>query len=440
MEGGTSILTLLVCIALTKPSFGVFGEEMFKREHSPVGFKVGISDDEIFKTLLKKILQYANSGDYKILFQMNVQGVSRTCRVRKEFLTGLTKEEKAHFVNTVKTAASTEPYKTRYENLLTIHKRLFYRGIHTQKYFLPWHRWFLVEYENILREIDSDITVPYWDWSLVANEIFDNDFWATDESGFGEDGDPAKSSCVQTGPFRRGEFSLIQSAGGGCLTRNFNGRVQDAVQVQRLLSYSAKEFFYFEEQLRVDFHDNFHCCIEGTMCSTDAASAPEFFEHHGFIDKIWSDWQEKGNDYQFSSLFMGIDAKMLATAYLPRDYLDLKHMPGGVCVKYEDPRRVVFENLKGLSFEELKNIPSQPLPEIARKAMELFNVPRSVVVRVSNLRERFQPNRVVQNSKLKGLDGVFGFELSAVEKVKATKTRLESDMVESSSDSSEITQ
>ena len=28
------------------------------------------------------------------------------------------------------------------------------------------------------------------------------------------------------------------------------------------------------------------------MCLVTSAEAPEFFLHHAFIDKIWSDWQE----------------------------------------------------------------------------------------------------------------------------------------------------
>lgn len=40
-------------------------------------------------------------------------------------------------------------------------------------------------------------------------------------------------------------------------------------------------------------HDQVHCLIGGTMCTVEFASAPEFFLHHGFIDKIWEDWQKE---------------------------------------------------------------------------------------------------------------------------------------------------
>ena len=73
-------------------------------------------------------------------------------------------------------------------------------------------------------------------------------------------------------------------------------------------------------------------------------------------------------------------------------------------------------NCLGLSLEELKNIPGLPLPNISLRAIKLFNVPRSEVVRVANLRERLQSNRVVEKGDLNGLDAVLGFKFSAVKK------------------------
>ncbi|XP_028405794.1 uncharacterized protein LOC114528375 [Dendronephthya gigantea] len=269
------------------------------------------------------------------------------CRVRKEFLTGLTDKEKAHYIETIKIAATTTTYKTRYEELLTTHQRLFLTSIHEKDNFLPWHRRFIVQYENLLREIDSDITVPYWDWSLVANKVFESDFWATSGSGFGGNGNPLKSNCVQTGPFQKDKFSLIQSAGRGCLKRKFNNVVHNAAEVQKLLRKTAEKFTDFEFSLRDDFHDNFHMAVGGTMSGENSASAPEFFMHHGFIDKIWSDWQKKGSEYKFNTFFKNRDTKMPGTKYLPREYLDLQKMPDNVCVVYEDPKSDVFKNLQG---------------------------------------------------------------------------------------------
>lgn len=271
--------------------------------------------------------------------------MSQNCRIRKEFVTGLTDEEKAHYIDTVKTAASDERYKTKYNELLTIHKIYFDEGIHYPvngiypNIFLPWHRWFVLEYENLLREIDPDITLPYWDWSLVGASPFESSFWATDASGFGGNGNPP-GGCVDTGPFREGEFSLIPSAGGGCLKREFYGRFATAADVIVLLN--EKNLIHFQSVWE-SYHNDVHNNIGGTMPTTNAAAAPEFFEHHGFVDKVFSDWQKKGYDETY---FKTITTKMPATDYYPRDLLDLENQPGNVCVKYEDPQSEAFLRLK----------------------------------------------------------------------------------------------
>ena len=80
----------------------------------------------------------------------------------------MTKEERTLYVQTVIKASTHPAYKERYERLLTIHRNIFFSRIHELDFFLPWHRWFILQYENLLREIDCRITVPFWDWSLVG--------------------------------------------------------------------------------------------------------------------------------------------------------------------------------------------------------------------------------------------------------------------------------
>ena len=81
----------------------------------------------------------------------------------------MTKAERVRYINTVKKASKDPAYIERYERLLTLHRVLFDTNIHQLDTFLPWHRWFILQYENLLREIDCRITVPFWDWSLSGN-------------------------------------------------------------------------------------------------------------------------------------------------------------------------------------------------------------------------------------------------------------------------------
>lgn len=143
--------------------------------------------------------------------------------------------------------------------------------------------------------------------------------------------------CVTIGLFRHARWSLPESATEDCLTRSFDGNPPDAVAVEELLRTPASQFEAFEEVLRTLFHDNVHCLIGGTMCSVDAAAAPEFFLHHGMIDKIWADWQSRSSAHK-NAHFPTIDGNVFNTSYTPRQLIDLNSQPGGVRVVYQDSR------------------------------------------------------------------------------------------------------
>ena len=52
-----------------------------------------------------------------------------------------------------------------YENLIGLHTSANFGTIHATAWFLPWHRWFALEMENLLRQVDCRITLPWWDWT-----------------------------------------------------------------------------------------------------------------------------------------------------------------------------------------------------------------------------------------------------------------------------------
>ncbi|XP_046862769.1 uncharacterized protein LOC124456338 [Xenia sp. Carnegie-2017] len=258
------------------------------------------------------------------------------CRIRKEF-NDLTNVERIRYITTVKTASTISKYKRKYERLLTIHRTIFSGyNIHRKQFFLPWHRWFILQYENLLREIDCRVTVPYWDWSQEAGRPFSSSVWSASSAGLGDDGSPS-TNCVKTGPFRDSQWSLPLSSGENdrCLKRRFRGRVPNAAAVKELLKRPSIQFHNFEMSLRRFFHDSVHCNIGGTMCSNNSAFAPEFFLHHGFVDKLWWDWQNKGSSFKFHSYFQLQNSLMSQTSHRPRDLTDLSKQPDCVCVKYK---------------------------------------------------------------------------------------------------------
>jgi hypothetical protein len=97
----------------------------------------------------------------------------------------------------------------------------------------------------------------------------------------------APNRCVTTGPFREGIWQLEPSVAlPRCLRRDFSGSPEGSVELGILLNIPPARFNDFELSLRGRFHDSVHCMIGGTMCVTDSAGAPEFFLHHGMIDKV----------------------------------------------------------------------------------------------------------------------------------------------------------
>lgn len=101
-------------------------------------------------------------------------------KIRKNVV-DLTPQEKAAFVNALKTLKNTIPegsQMSQYDLFVLQHvltmgfrKKLGATGpaqgnpAHSQPAFLPWHRQYLYEFEQALQKIDPSVTVPYWDWT-----------------------------------------------------------------------------------------------------------------------------------------------------------------------------------------------------------------------------------------------------------------------------------
>ena len=204
------------------------------------------------------------------------------------------------------------------------------------------------------------VTLPYWAWCLNANNPWGANLWGSASHWFGGNG-VGSGRCVQSGPFRQGLWSPI---GGGCLRRQFRNDLPTCIDINNLLSIGVGAFDNFEFRLRQVFHDSVHCAIGGTMCSRRAAEAPEFFLHHGYIDKVWDDWQGRSTSHR-NVYFSTQSGNMPAGGGQSRQYLNPAALPGSVCVKYEEPTtrtavrlRRIFDKARraGLSGPSLENV------------------------------------------------------------------------------------
>ncbi len=173
------------------------------------------------------------------------------------------------------------------------------RAAHGTAEFLPWHRWFIHQFELALRSVADPpyrcMSLPYWDWELDAgNERISSVFSRETFSSF--EGTRRNGRC---------RFPIYLGNGlGSCLRRAFNfdfvfwgeGRV---VALIRGYSQYGDDFPNnpnrvngFRAALEGGPHAAIHNFIGGSMTNQNAPNDPLFWIHHANVDRIWSLWQD----------------------------------------------------------------------------------------------------------------------------------------------------
>ena len=271
-----------------------------------------------------------------------IDGESPSClRIRRDYadLSANEKDDYLYAINALKIEGT-------YDKFVKLHAHLKNKDYaHGTSAFLPWHRKFLLEFENALRALPgkgsksgkpfSCMTVPYWDWSeevdlCVANggcKTFDQESvllhefggtgnpnkillnqgegFCTAAAGCGTYGSVSKSQrglsgtasigCLTTGP-----FAGWVDHEGYCLTRGTNWNVGTSGSFSGAMSMvdmvGANPTFGTSRGFRARFegapHAMPHNLLGGHIRSFRSPADPIFFSHHAMIDKIWSAWQD----------------------------------------------------------------------------------------------------------------------------------------------------
>ena len=197
-----------------------------------------------------------------------------------------------------------------------------------------------------------------------------------------------------------------------------------AVYLTLLHPPTVDGFDIFERDLRINLHDTVHCRIGGDMCLVTSAEAPEFFLHHGFIDKIWSDWQEKSRDH-LTAHFRNITNPMIGTGYRPGDFLDNSNLPDverpgwPTCVLYDDPTnpvyRQVMQRLQGMTREQILEIPRHSFKPLTGRQMRFFHIsPQEENQARQDLRELEPRHQLRGEAGLTGMDRNIGFKMESL--------------------------
>ena len=268
--------------------------------------------------------------------------LTKCCRVRRDYVS-LTEEERQVYINTFLAVTRDPIYRARYNTLVTLFKDSFtvnnitQSGVASESQYFMFGRYFLLEYEDLLRDFNSNITIPFYDWTPFPVAPYTAAVW-DNTNGFGNTA-RAVDKCVITGPVRVGEYAVAPSAGGGCLQRDYmNRRFPSREIINRdVLTLPASEFANFHQMLQLLVGLNVQCFIGGTMCSRDTANDPVFLLHLAQLDSLLTRWQLFGEGRDQVRYAFDNRPLLLTPGFTVAQFSSNINLPYGLCILYDPP-------------------------------------------------------------------------------------------------------
>jgi tyrosinase len=266
------------------------------------------------KDKLGRTIAYQNNFSYKTLYRIDGGQVLEFEKARKKAslrerknIKDLKPEEE----ELLKTAVEKAVSSGEYAKLATFHSQYMFdihSFIRANQRFLPWHRVYLVKFEEMLNEVmkqatgeDHNIAVPYWNWAVdrdipklfqdpVFTPTFDLDVYVWSQPGF---------------PPVLGTYNIK--------VKRFPGTDPDVPELPTQqdidLAKSETVFPRFSLTLEGRPHGRVHVWIGGVNPDPDPNNIfdsvgamgdphispcdPIFYLHHANLDRIWAGWQKK---------------------------------------------------------------------------------------------------------------------------------------------------
>ena len=253
-------------------------------------------------------------------FTLNFCSCSKKA-VRKE-IRDMTRAELAQFQAAIQQLRLVGPGNP-WEELRDIYMR---HTMHSNggPYFLPWHRMFLRQLEQKLQQIDCSITLPYYDFTTDVGNFSEAIIWQP--AFFGGDG--INGGCVQDHQFG------LPGSWRPCITRNFNADVHLPTLIELAVALASDD--YTEMSMCLESYVSYvHTYIGGDMATRSAPYDPIFYSIHAYIDMLYWQWQQKGNNkFVYPAAFGNIP--MVPFNIPPSAILDLEQ---DLCVSYAPAAR-----------------------------------------------------------------------------------------------------
>jgi tyrosinase len=147
--------------------------------------------------------------------------------------------------------------------LVEIHNEMHMQHINSR--LLPWHRVYLLLFEEALHNYHPDVCIPYWDWTRPEEQHFPD--WLSGILPTVHT--PTRTINVVRSPGNPGDLaSYVSSTATALAKTNYN-------------DFSS---------LINGIHGSVHIWTGGTMGTYDSPADPVFWLHHGNLDRLWWQW------------------------------------------------------------------------------------------------------------------------------------------------------
>jgi hypothetical protein len=165
--------------------------------------------------------------------------------------------------------------------------------VHHGPAFLTWHREFCNRFETLLRSVNPNLSLHYWDWTMDPNPLFTSDFMGSasgpvrepwESAGFYKPLVKPDFNRDKTGNCADPPQSLERSVGVSESLSSFNLAEDNRV----IYASTYKEMRGILE----DIHDKAHPYIGGTIGDPHTAFRDPFvFLLHSNVDRLFAMWQ-----------------------------------------------------------------------------------------------------------------------------------------------------
>lgn len=171
--------------------------------------------------------------------------------------------------------------------------------------FCPWHRQYLLDFEQALQSVDPDVDLPYWDWDnhpQALSQLFAGGFAGSlgDPSGPADvvDGGFANFPIVQ--PLEEDWGTLLERGGGPTTGWPPSAGALAWLEDLRFSSNGRHPLWIFWRLLEAGWpglltstHNAAHNYVGGHMAGAFSPNDPVFWMHHANVDRIWANWQRR---------------------------------------------------------------------------------------------------------------------------------------------------